>query len=252
MKTFVKASILAKFLFFAHLVNFFEVGHAGPAIPVIIGSLIPIGGAVTCNLIGCYGYRKLQHFDASSSLNACKNHDYHINLVVDGHLKMLLLPESINGTTAPGCQSYIVHAKYNSETDLMEKEVLEFDSDSSSSIFDALSTTRNTLVPFGSYPLKKAARAFRKADVNSNGLDNEKYDIITNNCGDFLASFLKNIGHKTSTAEMTAIASNLILASPEVVTKMRVAVTGTRAEHLSDLDLVLMVVQREMASMIWN
>ena len=236
--------INSAFVIFLAFAAFFEEVNAGPAALAIPG-LITLGGAVTCNLLGCYGYRKLRGFNNELASEECRQIDYNIDLIVDGHLVMALLPST--DATAAGCKSYLMHSNFIKETDIMEKELIEFDEPKA--IFDTLSGTHDSLIPFGSYPLEEIIQSFTYSSVNAIGHDDDKYNIVWNNCGDFLATFLQNLGHRTSKAEMMAIASNLVLASPELVDKVRAEVKGTTVEHLSDLELMSMVVEMRMSSM---
>ena len=225
-----------------------ETGHCGPILPVLIPSLITLGGVVTCNILGCYspnGMRKLQSLYHQRMSSDCDDFEYDVDLLIDSHLVMALVPSK--EAEDAGCKSFLMHAKYNNKTNSMDKEVVEVES--SEIIFQGILEAREHFLPLDNYPFKELSDAFDKATVNADGHD-DSFDIVQNNCGDFLAHFLHLLGHKTDEEEMMAITSGLILANPDLPKSMREKVVGTLAENLSDQDLVFSVVKNKMHPML--
>ena len=91
--------------------------------------------------------------------------------------------------------------------------------------------------------------SFDKAAIDTYDHD-DTFDIVENNCGDFLAHFLEHLGHETSEQEMMVITDSLIYANPDLADTMREKVRGTVAEDLSDHELVLSVVKNKMKHML--
>lgn len=242
MKLFKVGPILTLAVLFASL----ETGFSGPFVPVFIPVLITLGGAVACNLLGCYkpnGWRKLEGFDRSLQPVDCDSLDYEVDLILDAHLVMALVP-TIEADEA-GCKPYLMHA--NVTDDKMQKEIIEVES--KATLFDSLFDAEEQILPLGKYSLNELVDSFENAAVDAYDHD-ETFDIVENNCGDFLAHFLEHLGHETSEQEMMVIATGLIYTNPDLPTMMREKVIGTLAEDLSDQDLVFSVVKNKMRSML--
>jgi len=225
------------------LFSVLDTGFGAAFVPVIIPVVIALGGAVVCNLVGCYGYRKLEGFDRSLHPVDCDVLDYDVDLIIDGHLVMALVPTT--DASEAGCKPYMMHA--NVTDDKMRKEIVEVHS--REILYEGLIDAGEQLLPLGKYPLIELVDSFEKAAVDAYGHD-DTFDIVENNCGDFLAHFLQHLGHETSQQEMMLITTGLIYANPDLPSMMREKVVGTLAEDLADHDLVFSVVKNKMKSML--
>jgi hypothetical protein len=174
----------------------------------------------------------------------CDELDYHVDLLIDSHLIMVLVPPSNQTSGEAECKPYIIHA--NATDNIMEKQVIEVNS--TETLYESMLNAGEQILPLGQYSLIEMVGAFDKAAVDA--ADHDTFDIVENNCGDFLAHFLEHLGHETNEFEMEAITSGLILANPELPNMMREKVVGTLAEDLSDHDLVFSVVKNKMKSML--
>lgn len=226
----------------------FETGYAGPSKPAVIPVIIDLGGEIICNFMCCYspkGMRKLEDFDRRLIASKCDDLEYDVLLLIDSHLVMALVPSK--EAEHSGCKPFLFHAKFDEETKTMNKEVIEVDS--TDIVFEGVLETGEHFLSLDKFPLNELTYAFDEAAINAEGHD-DSFDIVENNCGDFLAHFLQIIGHKTSDDEMMAITSGLILANPELPNSMREKVVGTSAEALSDRHLVFSVVKNKMSAML--
>jgi hypothetical protein len=232
----------SSFLAIAVLLAVLDSGHCGFLVPVFIPVFITLAGAVTCGLIGCHGYRHLKEgfFDRSLQSVECDELDYNVDLLIDSHLAMALIPTNHEAE----CKPFIIHA--NVTDDIMEKQVIEVNS--TETLYEGIVNAGEQILALGQYSLIEMVGAFDKAAVDAAGKDS--FDIVENNCGDFLAHFLEHLGHETNEFEMEVITSGLMLANPELPNMMREKVVGTPAEDFSDHDLVFSVVKNKMKSML--
>ena len=133
MKLFKIGSLFTITLLSANLYT----GLCGPFVPVFIPVVITLTGAVICNVLGCYGYRKLEGFNRSLRSAECDNLDYEVDLIIDKHLVMGLMP-SIEANEA-GCFPYLIPT--NVTDDKMYKEVIEVES--KAILYESLITPRS-------------------------------------------------------------------------------------------------------------
>ena len=133
MKLFKIGSLFTITILFANL----DSGLCGAFIPVIIPVIISLGGAVICNVLGCYGYRKLEGFNRSLRSAECDILDYEVDLIIDKHLVMGLMPST--EANEAGCFPYLIHA--NVTDDKMYKEVIEVES--KAILYESLITPRS-------------------------------------------------------------------------------------------------------------
>lgn len=238
------------FLTIVVLLAVLDSGH-GLAALLFVSISLNVMSTIVCTFYpetgGCGGWRVnrlLEGFDRRLLQSAgCDEIDYHVDLLIDSHLIMALFPTNQTSGEAE-CKPYIIHA--NVTDNMMEKQVFEVDS--TETLYESIVNAGEQILPLGQYSLIEMVGAFDKAAVDA--ADHDTFDIVENNCGDFLAHFLEHLGHETNELEMEVITSGLILANPELPNMMREKVVGTLAEDLSDHDLVFSVVKNKMKSML--
>jgi len=187
--------------------------------------------------------RKLEGFNRLLKHAHCKGFDYEVNLLLDTHLVMAVVPTT--EADEAGCKPFLIHA--NSIDNKMHKQVIEVDT--KEVLYEVLINSEEHLLPLGHYSFDEVVHSFNKAAVNAYDHD-DAFDIVENNCGDFLAHFLEHLGHETNDNEMEVITSGLIYANPDLANMMREKVVGTLVDELSDHALVFSVVKHKMTNML--
>jgi len=187
--------------------------------------------------------RKLEGFHRSPKHAHCSSFDYEVELLIDAHLVIALVPT--NEADEAGCKPFLIHA--NSIDNKMHKQVIEVDT--KEVLYEGLIGSEEHLLPLGHYSFDEVVHSFNKAAVDAYDHD-DTFDIVENNCGDFLAHFLEHLGHETNENEMEVITSGLIYANPDLANMMREKVVGTLADELSDHNLVFSVVKQKMKKML--
>eukprot|EP00548_Thalassiothrix_antarctica_P020494 CAMPEP_0194195000 /NCGR_PEP_ID=MMETSP0154-20130528/75888_1 /TAXON_ID=1049557 /ORGANISM="Thalassiothrix antarctica, Strain L6-D1" /LENGTH=254 /DNA_ID=CAMNT_0038919481 /DNA_START=323 /DNA_END=1087 /DNA_ORIENTATION=- len=228
------------------------------ALPHIISGVIGAG-------------RKLEGFHRSLKHAHCNSFDYEVDLLIDAHLVIALVPT--NEADEAGCKPFLIHA--NSIDNKMHKQVIEVDT--KEVLYEGLIDSEEHLLPLGHYLFDEVVHSFNKAAVDAYDHDDtfdivenncgdflhsfnkaavdaydhdDTFDIVENNCGDFLAHFLEHLGHETNENEMEVITSGLLYANPDLANMMREKVVGTLVDELSDHNLVFSVVKQKMGKML--
>ena len=223
-------------LFLLVLLTALDSVKSNPTIP-------PIFDIVT-GLTGLIGIgRKLEGFHRLLKHTHCNGFDYEVDLLIDAHLVIALVPTT--EADEAGCKPFLIHA--NSIDNKMHKQVIEVDT--KKVLYEGLIHSEEHLLPLGHYSFDEVVGSFNKAAVDAYDHD-DTFDIVENNCGDFLAHFLEHLGHETNENEMEVITTGLIYANPDLANMMRERVVGTLVDELSDHDLVFSVVKHKMGKML--
>jgi len=213
------------------------------ALDSVNSAVAALPGAIS-GVSGLFGLgRKLEGFHRLLGHAHCNGFDYEVTLLIDAHLAMALVPTT--EADEAGCKPFLIHA--HSIDSKMHKQVIEVDT--KEALYEGLIDSEEHLLPLGHYSFDEVVHSFNKAAVDAYDHD-DTFNIVENNCGDFLAHFLEHLGHETNENEMEVITSGLIYANPDLANMMRKKVVGTLVDELSDHALVFSVVKHKMANML--
>ena len=125
----------------------------------------------------------------------CGGREFEVGFLIDGHLAIIATPQ----TSVDECNPIILHS-------VIEGKKIELVDDKDLPIPD----DKYVLLDTKTYPLEAILDAYGKAHAPKNG----EYDLLTNNCGDFLVDMGSHLG---------------LIVTPEIVLEV------TQAVHSQDM-----------------
>ena len=132
---------------------------------------------------------------------ACAGYDYDSFLFVDSHLYAVASPKE-DAVTA-GCPFVVVHAILQDHSGEARKEILIWEGkEEGLSVFPE---TESILI--GTFKFSELVRAYKEADPSAGS---SSYDLIGNNCGNFMVSLGARLGVKIDSRVTTYIARRLL------------------------------------------
>ena len=175
-------------------------------------------------------------------INKCGDFDFNVELHVDSHLFILVTPNQ-EGLEA-GCTNLAFHALPDADYEgLMEKHVMPYDQWKESETIHLAAQKK----------FSDIAMAYDQADVNADGMG--AYDMVLNNCGDFVKNFGANMDIKL-TPEMTMSIAKKILGNEKTMEKVNenehkdVLVHGD--EDVKDEELMYRLVEMRTKDLYTN
>jgi len=171
---------------------------------------------------------------SSARLDECGQVEYDVSLYVDNHMYVVATPRDAK------CPVLASHAVFGDES--TSKQMLVWNTKEQVAVFD-------TALPVGTYALNDYVGAYKTANPG-NGV----YEIVENNCGDFVANMGVALGVKPTEEMSTYIVDNLIGNSRNnFVSSIRESgnynnIDGRklRETKLSDKEVVQALVQSRM------
>jgi hypothetical protein len=176
------------------------------------------------------------------------NNLFDVYLVVLEHLRFLLEP-SVEAKAA-GCTPITMHAVYMESGP--PKKVVELLPSEDITGLDIYGFTEQhgSMVSFGSHTFGTMRTAFNTAAAGAVGQAGRNYNIISNNCGDFLANVLERIGHISSPSEAKLIAELFLFADTDgFVGEVHASLMGTNMESWSDKEVMEWLVEQRLSKM---
>jgi hypothetical protein len=163
----------------------------------------------------------------------CGDFDYDLSLHIDAHLVLIAEPEE--EAVAAGCGALAFHAIPSGNLGNV-KEVFMLDVAAEAKI------TAEGIIKVHTHEFNLIAQAYDEADANAVGMNT--YDIVDNNCGEFVKNFASILGLHSTPEDTKFIARRLLEHfEPEHVAKIRNHSNLGQDEDVFDMELVERLVE---------
>jgi hypothetical protein len=161
-------------------------------------------------------------------LDACGAYSYEGLIYVDSHLHAVASPgeEAVNA----GCPFIIAHSVFDDLTSPAYKEVLIWDDKEQGE-----AVVKGGSLSIGTFKLADIAQAYQQASPNAKGA--KAYNIMTNNCGNFVVNLASLLGVKVD-SKLTSFVSRRLLAKSGTVLfdRLRSSIADFSGRHLRHED----------------
>ena len=138
-------------------------------------------------------------------IEKCGEFDYDALLFVDDHLHGVISPKE--EAVEAGCPFLVVHSRFEGPSHgPARKEILFFEDKESGETLFANGGLSQGSVQMGTFTLEQLARAYDEVDAS----EDESYDIVKNNCGNFMVNLASKLDIKVN-AEVTSFVARRLL-----------------------------------------